>query len=165
MVDGQDYPREVFQPIGSEGAAPDTNQTAPDAARLVRRRLLLKGIAAGVPAIVTLQSGAALAATSITPQCITPNGPSFAGQPRCLTATAAGTSVWVYKIDNDTVWGGGTPDGPCAGGQYGAVYVDNDGAINTSSPNYGATNTTTNTQPVAGYYAITKSCWSSFYWP
>ncbi|MBF0132887.1 MAG: hypothetical protein HQL75_09920 [Magnetococcales bacterium] len=163
MVDGQESPQDTLQPVGSEDSV---TQTAPVDPVLVRRRQLLKGIAAGVPAIVTLQSGAALAASSITPQC-TINGPSFAGQNRCLTATAAGTSVWVYKVDTDTtVWGAGG-NGPCTNSaHYGAVYVNNDGIYTTTTP-WGGVNGggTTTDQPAAGYYAITRTCWSSFYWP
>ncbi|MEO5328855.1 MAG: hypothetical protein H7829_11505 [Magnetococcus sp. THC-1_WYH] len=159
MVDGQESPQDTLQPVGSEDSV---TQTAPVDPVLVRRRQLLKGIAAGVPAIVTLQSGAALAASSVNPVCIT-NGPSFAGQNRCLTATAAGTSAWVYKVDTDaTVWSGG--NGPCTPAKYGAVYVDNGGIYTTSTP-WGGVNGggTTTDQPAAGYYAITKTCWSSFY--
>ncbi|HAT50587.1 MAG: hypothetical protein HQL07_08945 [Nitrospirae bacterium] len=160
MVDGQENPQDARQPVGSEDGVA---QTAPVDSTLVRRRQLLKGIAAGVPAIVTLQSGAALAASSITPQC-TINGPDFSAQPRCVTSGVAATSRWVYKADNASdpaVWGAGN-DGPCTAAQYGAVYVDNDGIYTTSTPWGG---TTVAGQPASGYYAITNTCWSSFYWP
>lgn len=172
MVDGQENPQDTLQPVGSEDGVTQTAPAAPVNPVLVRRRQLLKGIAAGVPAIVTLQSGAALAASSITPQC-TINGPSFASQPRCVTSGVAATSVWVYKADNTSdpaVWGVGN-DGPCTPAKYGAVYVDNDGVVataNVGGTGYfgGATGTGLATdQPVAGYYAITRTCWSSFYWP
>ncbi|MBF0147555.1 MAG: hypothetical protein HQL84_15570 [Magnetococcales bacterium] len=165
MADGQhDSPEFQGSRIG-ESASPTDNKDSHTAAptQLARRRLLLKGIAAGVPAIVTLQSGAALAAMSTSVNCIS-NGGGGPGinQPRCQASDPTVTSPWKHVIDNDaSVWPGG--NGPCATTtNYGIVYVDNSGTIITTA-NFGANGSPTATNPASGYYAIRQSCWTSFH--
>ncbi|MBF0109907.1 MAG: hypothetical protein HQL76_12090 [Magnetococcales bacterium] len=156
---------EAFRSDGLSCAqTPDAEAAEAAEARLARRRLLLKGLAAGVPAIVTLQSGAALAAQSTSSNCISNGGGASFNEARCKTATAAGTNNWKHVIDTDTsTWGVG--GGPCpTTTHYGAVFVDNLGNIATGGSfggnGTGAANPTT---PASGYYAVRQSCWTSFH--
>ncbi|MBF0421608.1 MAG: hypothetical protein HQL73_01300 [Magnetococcales bacterium] len=165
MVDGQDDPSVVSDSIITGDAAPTPAATSPLDPKLARRRLLLKSIAAGVPAVITLQSSlsASAAATSMA-NCIARDNiqtlTSYGGS-RCMNSTAAGTNSLKTLAYNDSHWSG---TGPCTASQYGVVYVDASGVVPTTA-NYGGNGTPT-AAPVSGtsgYYAITKSCWGSFH--
>lgn len=152
MVDDQKNSQTLSQVAVPGGAS---QAAASGGSALVRRRLLLKGVAAGVPAIITLQSGAALAAASAT--CVT-RGESFGTQVRCKTSEPT-TSNWLHVLDSDAFWSG---NGPCAPTEWAAVYVSQDGTAQKTG-NYGGNGSPTAAPDTAnGYYAISKSCWSSF---
>ncbi|MBF0414681.1 MAG: hypothetical protein HQL78_02880 [Magnetococcales bacterium] len=168
MVDGQDGPKHIqniLDPVAS-------GEVVPAQTKLVRRRLILKGLAAGVPAVITLQgaSSAAAAATS-SGNCITgSNITSLAsyGTNRCVSTAVAATSIIQrYNRTDTTVWGS-TAAAPCtAGAPMGAIYTNASGVAATSNAgggaNYWGGNAGQNVNPAAGYYAVTKSCWGSFH--
>jgi hypothetical protein len=157
--------------------------------RKARRRRLLRGLAATVPAIVTLQSGTALAlANSSNNNCIaeTANAQSVTAENsdannRCSnTGAIAGEEDWVYQLESVIEGGADNIDsgaGTAAGDSYCLLYVDASGNLPGAAagePNgtvgYGA-------RAVGGgsyaglpenalatqYYAVTVSCWTSLH--
>lgn len=147
----QKQPEQKVKPLSEQ-------EQNPAAKLLARRRKLLKGLAAGVPAIITLQSGAALAASSST--CAREN--NITTQPaggRCQ-ASDPGTGLRFVQ-DNDASWG---TDGPCTNNtEYAAVYVTGGGSYGSAGNNFGgaaADDAAPATSPQ--YYAVTTSCWTSF---
>jgi hypothetical protein len=158
-------------------------ELSPEDLKLARRRKLLKGLAAGVPAIITLQSGAALATSSNGNACVIENdGSKFtkigggAMTKRCLTAAAhtTGMNQWVYKKHTITandiaVWGTGNTTGPGNANSWCLVYMTSGGSFEGAAP-WGAdvtagagTAAEITAEPAAGFYAVTTSCWTSFY--
>ena len=132
--------------------------------RLARRRRLLKGVAAGIPAIITLKSGSLLAATSIS--CVKQDAISTLanyGNARCVASQTAGNANGLAMLaNNDPAWSGTGPDTGVTG-KWCAVYMAEDGTL-PAGPNWGATAPGTgNIPPAANYYAVTDSCWSSFH--
>lgn len=137
--------------------------------RRARRRKLLKGLAVGVPAIITLKSGAALAANS-NPMCVQQGGMGSAdpisviGGNRCYaSAAAAATNSYTFLAVGDPGWVGGS--GPATGAKYCAVYMTAGGTLGTNLNNYGAVSAGTGATatPSATYFAVKDSCWSSFF--
>lgn len=162
MGDGRDTPQNILDPV----APGEVVQTQ---AKLVRRRLILKGLAAGVPAIITLQgaSSAAAAVTSTGVSCITGNGITDLtnyGGARCVTSAVAGNSIIQRYNSTSSVWSG-SPPCTSGGATYGAIYSDASGVAATAnavgSGFFGGVSKTGN--PSGGYYAVTISCWGSFH--
>ncbi|MBF0447532.1 MAG: hypothetical protein HQL67_04960 [Magnetococcales bacterium] len=141
---------------------PQQPEVTPENQLRARRRKLLKGLAAGVPAVITLQSGAALAATSLSP-CI---GTAAHGQPaggRCQSADP-GTGL-KFLADNNSFWTGS--DGPgkvSTTGNFCAPYLTQNGSKGNAANKWGASGSASgDVGPAANYYSVTDSCWTSFY--
>lgn len=134
--------------------------------RRARRRRLLKGLVSGVPAtVITLHSGALLAASSST--CVSDAaidtwaemnaGNLPTNSARCQTSDPGENDI-VLLADNDTRFSG---DGPCTASQFAVVYLDADGNFPTA-PNWGG-NASPTALPATNYYAVRDSCWTSFW--
>ncbi|MBF0454168.1 MAG: hypothetical protein HQL72_05030 [Magnetococcales bacterium] len=157
--------------VGAGGL--DSRVEEPQSRQMARRRRLLKGLAAGVPAIVTLQSGAALAAASSNGACIlAPSNKQTitetATGTRCAAGTDAFTSAGNWAYQKESAFAGGSADAldnNADGDSYCLIYVDSTGTLapqNTPAANrWGADGSATGT-PNTSYYAITSSCWASF---
>ncbi|MBF0188863.1 MAG: hypothetical protein HQL50_13150 [Magnetococcales bacterium] len=162
--------QEVDEPNESQSAvSEETNESVEQTrksmvhdAERARRRRLLKGIAAGVPAVMTLQSGSALAGSTTT--CVQENGSASSPGTRCVISDTTGNGDW-KRGQESAYFGGIAFDGDGASDAYCMIYVNSDGTEATSAAggagNYGGDGGTTS-NPVAGYYAITNTCWSSF---
>lgn len=155
----QDVPKTEMETTTLGGSPlPDSEQ------RLMRRRRILKGMAAGIPAIVTLQSGAALAATSVS-TCVKDGPGTYAdlGNVRCFASDPT-TNSYLFLADNDPVWTGSNGPGNTAT-PYCAVYVQEDGTVATANAggagNFGGLSATGG--PNTDYYAIKRSCWTTFH--
>ncbi|MBF0610330.1 MAG: hypothetical protein G8345_03875 [Magnetococcales bacterium] len=145
----------------------------PKAVKGALRRQLLKGLIAGLPAVITLQSGAARALSSLN-QCYLQetnkpskhclrnevpaeyDGANFIGPPYGnLTLTKGRFKMLLesnYGGGND-VTGDGQQDDLCV------VYVDGNGSVAGAGVSYGEASA--NGPPAAGYYAMSVSCWTS----
>ncbi|MBF0381922.1 MAG: hypothetical protein HQL69_12945 [Magnetococcales bacterium] len=156
-----------------DGGHSEKPDISPEDQHLARRRKLLKGLVAGVPAIITLQSGAALAGTSIARMCLdTSQGRKLTTMNvggRCKGALT-GNEEWHYAplAGNTGVFG--TNNGPGGGASYCLPYMTANGILATQNQpaanRWGAlaTGAGTNAGPVSGtYYAVKASCWTSFY--
>lgn len=156
-------------------AVPELDQQQDERQRQ-RRRRLLKGLAAGVPAIVTLKSGAALAATSTTcainNYTVPASGLSGGIGPRCSTAVPTpGTAAAKYKFyeeqssyfNADISGNANYNTGGGTAGDYCAVYVTNNGNNATNTTAGGLTNPNAQPDNASGYYLVTISCWTSFH--
>ena len=162
----QDSPKQPEQKTADSGQSEKPN-LSPEDQLLARRRKLLKGLVAGVPAIITLQSGAALAGTSIPRMCLdTSQGKLLTTMNvglRCKAATT-GNEEWHYapKAGNTAVFG--SNNGPGAGASHCLVYMTTNGVLEKVRPWGGLTSGVgTGAGPKAGYYAVKQSCWTSFY--
>ncbi len=140
----------------------------------IRRRKMLKGLMTGLPVIITLKSGAAIAATSLQNSCIADGGGNSiealnnANNDRCINGIPDNQKAFVHLSDSNHNWDGG--NGPGTPNQYCAVYMKSDGSLPTENEHYGATkaydsNMNRNAAPDinAGYYAVRESCWTSFH--
>jgi hypothetical protein len=142
---------------------------------LARRRRILKGLVATVPAIVTLRSGAALANTSIGSTCIAEHSAgqtrtSLSGN-RCLDGTTTPVNPgWNYQLES-YISGGADPnlDGDGDGDSYCLLYVNSGGTLATANQGGGGAanwyggDTSFTSLPSADFYAVSTSCWTSFY--
>ncbi|MBF0142985.1 MAG: hypothetical protein HQL57_06000 [Magnetococcales bacterium] len=159
---------------GASACTGEADGLSPVAVQLQRRRRLLKGLVAGVPAIITMQSGAIAAAASSKNNCIN-TGSGFSalaansinssnGNARCGASTP---DSYKYKYQTEA-WFGGDVNGnstPSEAGVNCLVYVDAAGtgaAAGAGAGGYGSASA--NGDPDTGYYAVTTSCWSSFTW-
>ncbi len=186
MSDADDAVKSVGEAAANGKISGANGPTEEELQLMARRRRLLKGLAATVPAIVTLQSGAALANTSggstaciaanPNAQTVTAEG-STAGN-RCSdgAASPAGVEEWVYVTEDDLTGGGGADSidgggGVAAGDSYCLLYVDSAGNRATVNDGGGAGfwggngSATDVAYSGAGtkFYAVTLSCYTSFY--
>lgn len=144
-----------------------------------RRRRLLKALIGGLPAVITLRSGAALALTTSSGRCYleVPIAPGMhcatdennfvgAGEPRGNLTPAPNQGKYQMFLESnyaggDDVNGDGDQTDLCV------VYVDSNNNPPTipGGPNYGEVAPPGNTQPntAAGIYAVSASCWSSMF--
>ncbi|MBF0193471.1 MAG: hypothetical protein HQL71_02895 [Magnetococcales bacterium] len=170
----QDSPKLPEQKASGIGQSEKPN-LSPEDQLLARRRKLLKGLVAGVPAIITLQSGAALAGTSIPRACLdTSQGKKLTTMNvggRCKTAGAVtGNEEWHYAPPQGNTSVFGVNSGPGGGTKYCLPYMTANGILATQNQpaanRWGAlaTGGGTDAGPVSGtYYAVKQSCWTSFY--
>ncbi|MGN7611724.1 hypothetical protein ACQZV8_06535 [Magnetococcales bacterium HHB-1] len=143
----------------SEAASTDTSM----------RRKLVKGLIAGIPAVVTLKSGFASAGTSSacitsTPNASTPTSVSN----RCVVGDTTAATEWkreqestYFGVDMDASDG----DLTASADIYCAVYVDdggNEASANNGGSNYFGATGSSSGDPDTNWYAITNTCWSSF---
>jgi hypothetical protein len=174
-------------PKQPEQKAPDSGQSvkltpSPEDLKRARRRKLLKGLAAGVPAIITLQSGAVLANQSIGDSaCIADGGKNgnftaMVGDftKRCTTVNNIGNDMNWASYQDAAVWGAASA-GPALGvDKWCLPYMTANGVLATKSqPAAGqwganATGTGVNAWPSTNgtgktMYAVKQSCWTSFY--
>jgi hypothetical protein len=147
-------------------------EPSPEDLLRARRRKLLKGLATGVPAIITLQSGAALAASTSNSDCVVNGGGANltavgggVAVSRCV-APIAGNLNWQYETSGGASFTAGFPGG---GGESCLVYMTPAGNKQGGTPwgglNNGGGNVNTTAGPNTGatYYAVRASCWASFY--
>lgn len=132
----------------------------------VGRRLLIKGLLVGIPAMMTLRSGAALASSSST-HCIRNISPRTGG--RCVTGSLnpPPTEPYLFKAETDVAYFNydisGNGGGAASGSDWCVVYVDSQGVVdNNPGTFFGGTGANTNTDPGPGRFAMTQSCWASF---
>ncbi|MBF0622777.1 MAG: hypothetical protein HQL54_12720 [Magnetococcales bacterium] len=143
--------------------------------RLLRRRRLLKSLAAGAPALLTLKSGAALAQSSnmTLAQCITADvdnqNPTYSsyGNTRCWDNADSANNKHVTVPETSALTGSqnmnaNAPASDVDTSDYCLLYVDSSGT--PASDTYrGATGTELdNTLNTGSYYVVLDSCWTSF---
>jgi hypothetical protein len=165
-------------PTQPEQKAPDDGQSvkptpSPEDLKRARRRKLLKGLAAGVPAIITLQSGAALAGKSIGDfSCIASSGRTgnFTGwianiTKRCTAVGNIGNDMNWVSPDDAAIWGAANAGPAGVGAEWCLPYMKAGGTLGVVGTNFGANLGTTgvNAWPAANFYAVKQSCWTSFY--
>ncbi|MBF0444520.1 MAG: hypothetical protein HQL68_02960 [Magnetococcales bacterium] len=174
----QDSPKQPEQKASDSGQS-EKPDLSPEDQLGARRRKLLKGLLAGVPAIITLQSGAALAGTSVSnAACIAGAGMTgnfFAGggvTKRCTAVGNIGNDLLWVDPDDAAIWGAANAGPAGAGTEWCLPYLTAGGSLATSGQpaagQWGAnaagigTGAWPSTAPTK-FYAIKQSCWTSFF--
>ncbi|MEO5376468.1 MAG: hypothetical protein H7832_01585 [Magnetococcus sp. DMHC-6] len=145
--------------------------------KLARRRRLIKGLVAGMPAVITLANGRLVAAASNYAQnnlltCLQ-NRPNIeqtaTSRTRCEASNPTNTNKFMYASEathfSADLDGGGT-------NSYCILYYKSGGvapinavealADDGDGTNFFGAATTADGPPKAGFYAMTHTCWSSF---